>query len=222
MLGRGSTGVVFEARDETLDVEVAVKLLDDSRGDSFERLRREIVVGRFLAHPNVCRVHDFGVCNDRAFITMELVRGTKLSEAIREGVEYERAIHILDCVCDALEAAHAQGVTHRDLGPENIMLAEDGRVVVMGVGLRAEPASVESDLYALGMLALQLLSRELDDADRGHTLDRVPQSYRAVLAKCVHQQLHRRYPSARALRIALRYAARRNRFSSRPPRHVAQ
>jgi serine/threonine-protein kinase len=133
-------GEVYEARDEVLERDVAVKILpaaasDDSR--SLARLRREAQAAAALTHPNCVAVHDFVVADGRAFIIMELVLGRSLSRMLDGGAALppSRAVRIARDVADALAYAHARGVTHRDVAPGNVIVGPDGRTKVLDFGL---------------------------------------------------------------------------------------
>jgi serine/threonine protein kinase len=142
LLGTGGMGSVYVAHDPELGREVAVKLLAPALGDSeacalFEaRFRREARALARVAHPNVVAVHDFGTVDDRMFITMELIEGQTVADWCK--AERPAARAILDVFVAAgrgLAAAHAAGVVHRDVKPENMMLGKDGRVRVVDFGL---------------------------------------------------------------------------------------
>ncbi|WP_083502622.1 serine/threonine-protein kinase [Sphaerimonospora mesophila] len=183
-IGRGGMGVVWRAHDQLLDREVAVKEVrfDSAMGDELSDLNRRTMrearaAGR-LTHPNVVVVHDVIEEDDRPWIVMQLVPSRSLGQVIREDgpLTPERTAEIGLQVLDALRAAHRQGVLHRDVKPENVLLAEDGRVVLTDFGiarieadstmtrtglvgtpafipperLRGSPAQRESDLWSLG------------------------------------------------------------------------
>lgn len=157
VLGRGGMGVVYRARDERLDVTVALKLLAPAsartRGassSSAKQLLRELRVTRSINHPHVCRVFDVGEDGAHTFITMEVIDGETLeSAAMREPFSPERAVATLLQVCEALEAAHRENVVHRDLKPSNIMVATTGHVTVMDFGL-ARDLSVDASASTQG------------------------------------------------------------------------
>lgn len=144
-LGRGSFGAVYEAEDLQLEEHVALKLLraEVRQNPSFlGHLHHEIVVGRRISHPNVCRIYDLGTCGEIHFISMALVRGEGLDRYLERGLPTpEQALSILLQIAQALEAAHHQGVVHRDLKPSNIMVQPSSSpdaepvVIVMDFGL---------------------------------------------------------------------------------------
>lgn len=142
-LGHGGMGTVWRARDETVDREVAVKeprvpdhLPERERANVYERMRREARAAARLDHPAVVNVHDVAVVDGQPWIVMELVRGRSLGDALREGTLGSReAARIGLEVLGALEAAHAAGVLHRDVKPDNVLLGPHGRVVLTDFGI---------------------------------------------------------------------------------------
>lgn len=135
-LGQGGMATVLRARDETLDREVALKLLHlelDSRHEP--RLLREAQALARLSHPNVVQVYEVGEHDGQPFIAMELVRGETLSAWQAERRPWREAVQIYIQAGRGLAAAHAQGLVHRDFKPSNAILDEDGRVRVLDFGL---------------------------------------------------------------------------------------
>jgi hypothetical protein len=158
-LGRGGMGVVWHARDEVLGREVAVKevllppeLPEEEQAVMRERTLREARSAARLSHPNVVTVYDVVEEDGRPWIVMELVRSRTLAQAIRDdgALPWREAAQIGVQVLEALRAAHAAGVLHRDVKPSNVLLAEDGRVVLTDFGI----ASLEGEttLTRTGML----------------------------------------------------------------------
>ena len=139
-LGSGGMGEVWLARDLRLDRTVAVKLLPaelTGDADRVARLRHEARIASALNHPNVCTIHTLGTAADgRLFIAMEYVEGVTLRERLAG-----RPLPVLDAVAIAaqvahgLDAAHAAGVIHRDVKPENVMIRSDGLVKLLDFGL---------------------------------------------------------------------------------------
>ncbi|MET9408795.1 serine/threonine-protein kinase [Streptomyces sp. NPDC002935] len=142
-LGHGGMGTVWRAKDETVDREVAVKeprvpdhLPERERANAYERMRREARAAARLDHPAVVNVHDVAVVDGQPWIVMELVRGRSLGDALQEGMLGVReAARIGLEILGALEAAHAAGVLHRDVKPDNVLLGRHDRVVLTDFGI---------------------------------------------------------------------------------------
>ncbi|MEV4100448.1 serine/threonine-protein kinase [Nonomuraea sp. NPDC049649] len=157
-LGEGGMGVVWRAYDELLDRTVAIKEVrysgvgDEQRAELNRRTIREARAAGRLDHPSVVVIHDVVEEDGRPWIVMQLVRSRSLAEAIRADgpLPVPWAAEIGARVLDALRAAHATGVLHRDVKPENVLLADDGRVVLTDFGI----ATLESEagLTATGSL----------------------------------------------------------------------
>jgi serine/threonine-protein kinase len=137
-LGQGGMSVVYRIEDTVLGRQVAMKIvsLPDGGGDLAARLLREAKVIAQLEHPGIVPVHDVGTLPDgRVYYTMKLVQGQRLDEhATQLGTIPER-LRLLQRICDAVGFAHAHGVLHRDLKPQNVMVGPFGEVLVMDWGL---------------------------------------------------------------------------------------
>jgi len=136
----GGMGEVWRAHDDTLDREVAVKLLrpESTSDDTFvERFRAEARHAGGLTHPNVGTVHDYGEDEGNAFLVMELLEGKPLSDLIRELAPMDPAevTEILYQIAIALQAAHEAGVVHRDVKPANIVVDADGYAKITDFGI---------------------------------------------------------------------------------------
>lgn len=129
-LGEGGMSVVYRARRSHIGDDVAVKILlgkfvkDDA---ALARFRREARAAAMLRHPNVITIHDFGETDDEhapAYIVMEFVRGTPLRDLLKSETRFavERAVRLMRGICAGVSAAHRQGVVHRDLKPDNILV----------------------------------------------------------------------------------------------------
>jgi serine/threonine-protein kinase len=144
-LGRGGMGVVYQARDVTLDRRVALKLLHARRDAAAQaRLLREAQVMAKLAHPNVVPVFELGEWRSDLYLVMELVTGVTLEGWLKR--EKHRRREIIDRFLEAgrgLAAAHAAGVVHRDFKPANVLVGVDGRVRVTDFGLSRPGPTLE-------------------------------------------------------------------------------
>lgn len=138
-IGRGAFGEVYRAWDTRLDREVALKLLPATRTDDDSRATSIIEEGRLLArvrHPNVVTIYGAERIDGRLGLWMELVKGRTLEQMLEEGHVFNAAdaVKIGVELCHALSAVHDAGVLHRDVKAHNVMLADDGRVVLMDFG----------------------------------------------------------------------------------------
>lgn len=190
VLGEGGMGAVYQARDRELDRLIALKVIrPELAGNAaiLQRFKQELILARHVTHRNVVRIYDLGEADGIKFITMEYVDGEDLRSLLKlhGKLPAKEAVHIVEQVCRALEAAHAEGVIHRDLKPQNIMRDKQGRIVVMDFGLARsleangmtqtgalvgtlEYMSPEqalggeldqrSDLFAVGLIFYELLS----------------------------------------------------------------
>jgi len=128
VLGRGGMGVVYLARDTALDREVALKVVDREAGEARVLAR--------LEHPGIVPVHDFGELPDgRVYYAMKRVRGERLDRWLTPDRGVGERLAVFLRVCDAVAFAHARGVVHCDLKPENVMVGEFGEVLVLDWGI---------------------------------------------------------------------------------------
>ncbi len=190
-IGEGGMGVVYKAQDTRLERLVAVKFLPPSHAttdSARHRFVNEARAASALNHPNVAIVYDVGEAESGSFIVMELVEGRTLKSTIQGEqltVEQIRAIAIQ--VADGLQAAHSKGIVHRDIKPENLLLTPEGGVKIMDFGiaklgdsqltqtgmalgtlaymspeqLLADEVDYRSDLWSLGVVLYEMLTREL-------------------------------------------------------------
>jgi tetratricopeptide (TPR) repeat protein len=190
LLGRGGMGAVYKARDSELDRMVALKLIRPELARNPEILRRfkqELILARQVTHRNVIRIFDLGQSDGIKFITMDFVEGQDLHALLLERGKFppEQAARVMLQIGRALEAAHAEGVIHRDLKPQNIMVSPERRVYVMDFGIarsahlpgmtqtgaligtpeymspeqaRGEKLTERSDLFSLGVIFYELLT----------------------------------------------------------------
>ncbi|HYN06741.1 MAG TPA: serine/threonine-protein kinase [Vicinamibacterales bacterium] len=135
-LGEGGMGTVYRARDTRLKRTVAIKVLSASDPDSVRRLLHEAQAASALNHPNIVTIHTVEQQGDIAFIVMEHVDGDSLDKLIPpEGLTIDRAVDYSRDIADALAAAHAQGIVHRDVKPANVIVTRAGRAKVLDFGI---------------------------------------------------------------------------------------
>jgi eukaryotic-like serine/threonine-protein kinase len=190
LLGRGGMAEVYLATDRVLDRPVAVKVLGGwlaHDGTFVERFRREALASARISHPALVAVFDAGSQDGVSYIVMEHVPGETVAEVIGKEGRFppDRATRIGVSVADALAAAHAAGIVHRDVKPANVMLTPDGRTKLMDLGIardiegeritrassilgtagyvspeqaRGDPVDHRSDIYSLGCVMYEMLT----------------------------------------------------------------
>ena len=192
LIGHGGMGEIYLAEDRELGRKVAVKLLAErfARDEALRRrfTREALAAARLSSEPGVVTIYDVGEWDDRPFIVMEYLGGGTLGARARSRpVPPAQALHWLDRVAQALDAAHARGVVHRDVKPANLLFDDRGEIRVVDFGVarvidettgqltaagtvlgtagyispeqaRGESASAASDLYSLGIVAYELLT----------------------------------------------------------------
>jgi eukaryotic-like serine/threonine-protein kinase len=213
LIATGGMAQVWEATDEVLTRRVAVKLLHPhlAADSSFvERFRREAIAAARLAHPSIVSIYDTCTDGEVEAIVMELVKGTTLRKLLddKKQLEPENAVGIVAEVADALEAAHRTGLVHRDVKPANILLSDDGRVLVADFGIAkaaegadlthtgtalgtakylapeqvlGQPVDARADVYALGVVLYECLCGRppfVADTEAGTALARLQQAPR--------------------------------------------
>jgi hypothetical protein len=192
LIGRGGMGEVYRARDERLERFVALKILSPRFADDDEfreRLLRESRLAASLDHPNVVPVYDAGEADGQLYLAMRYVGGTDLKAQLRRiGVlEPAQAVEIARQVADALDAAHAKGLVHRDVKPSNVLIDERGHCYLADFGLtrsvsergptdghligtvdyaapeqiRGDDVDGRADVYALGCMLFECLTGTL-------------------------------------------------------------
>ncbi|HEY7112554.1 MAG TPA: protein kinase, partial [Thermoanaerobaculia bacterium] len=190
LLGRGGMGTVYQVDDIDLSREVALKLIRNDIAENamvLERFKREIQLSSKVTHRNVLRVYDLGETDGVQYLTMQFIAGGDLASLLKRErhLPMERVLKIFKQVCEGLEAAHEQGVVHRDLKPQNVMLGSGDHVYLTDFGLaktleqsgmtqtgavvgtpyymspeqvKGEPAGPRSDIYSLGIILYEMVT----------------------------------------------------------------
>src|SRR5215813_11054982 len=193
LLGVGGMGAVYKAFDRQLTRIVALKTILPEMAatpTALKRFKHEVLLAQSIVHKNVVRIFDMGEDGATKFITMDFIEGKDLKNLITERGKLPpaEAAGILRQVCQGLEAAHAAGVVHRDLKPQNIMMEKDGHVVVMDFGIansgqsrgmtqtgsflgtpeymspeqaKTENVDARSDIFSIGLIFYELLTGKL-------------------------------------------------------------
>ncbi len=194
LLGEGGMGSVYKATDKELGRTVALKLVRPefvANAAAMARFRQELLLASKISHKNILRIHDLGDAGGMKFITMAYVEGPDLGKLMEdERLAPERALNFAKQLCNALDAAHAEEVVHRDLKPNNILIDKADNLFVMDFGLaksieseatmmtrtgqilgtprymapeqvEAKPVDHRADLYAFGLILYEMATGEL-------------------------------------------------------------
>lgn len=193
LIGGGGMSNVYLAHDIILNRDVAIKILryDFSNEEELHRrFQREALSATSLTHPNIVSIYDVGEDGDMHYIVMEYIKGKTLKQYIQEfsPLSPARSVHIMKQLTSAMSQAHENGIIHRDIKPQNILMDEEGNVKITDFGIatslgatsytqtnsvigtvhylspeqaRGGIASMKSDIYALGIVLYELLTGEL-------------------------------------------------------------
>jgi serine/threonine-protein kinase len=171
LLGRGGMGAVYLPRDERMGRQVALKVLPPELADDErfrERFLREWRIAAALEHPHIVPIYDAGEADGQLYIAMRYVEGSDLRELIRgqSPLEPTRVLRIVSQIADALDAAHARGLVHRDVKPANVLLDEGGNSYLCDFGLTKNVSSA-SGLTGTGQMVgtLEYIAPEAIRAD---------------------------------------------------------
>lgn len=190
LLGQGGMGRVYKAYDKDLDRVVAIKVVRQgalSETDALRRFKQELLLASKISHKNILRIHDMGEVNGVRFISMAYVEGQDLHQIITSNpkMPLDRMLNFAKQFAEALAAAHAEGVIHRDLKPQNILVGKDDQIYISDFGLaksfeegavamtktgaflgtprymspeqvEGRPADQRSDLYAYGLILYEM------------------------------------------------------------------
>ena len=190
LLGQGAMGRVYKAFDKDLERAVAIKVVRPgmmAESDALKRFKQELLLASKVSHKNILRIHDLGEVGDTKFISMAFVEGSDLNKIIvqQNPLPFERILSFAEQLADALAAAHSEGVIHRDLKPQNILVANDDHLYVSDFGLaksfeqdavgmtrtgvflgtplymspeqvEGKPADQRSDLYSYGLILYEM------------------------------------------------------------------
>ena len=167
-IGAGGMGEVYRAHDSRLERQVAIKVLPEHLSQSPQALARFVRETKALAalsHPNLLAIFDTGIENSISYAVTELLEGETLRASLRHGpLPWRKAVEIGTSLAEGLAAAHAKGITHRDLKLENIFLTVDGRFKILDFGLARVQATqssgdAETQTQAGTLLALPAICR---------------------------------------------------------------
>jgi len=195
LLGQGGMGRVYKAYDKDLDRTVAIKVVREGaigQSDALKRFKQELVLASKISHKNILRIHDMGDVAGLRFISMAYVEGQDLQHIIRDNpkMPMERVLKFTQQIAEALAAAHAEGVVHRDLKPQNLLVDKNDQIFVCDFGLaksfeegaigmtrtgaflgtprymspeqvEGKPADGRADLYALGLIIYEMVAGDV-------------------------------------------------------------
>jgi len=192
-IGRGGMGIVYEGFDPAIGRKVAIKTLRTETIDPedlpefLERFRREAQSAGRLSHPHIVTIHEYGEQDGMPYLVMEYINGRDLSADLKRGIRYslDEVVRVMTQLLGALAHAHENGVVHRDIKPQNILLLDDGSLKVVDFGIArieesesftktglsigtpaymspeqvlGQHVTAKSDIFSVGTLFYQLLT----------------------------------------------------------------
>lgn len=195
LLGQGGMGRVYKAYDKELDRTVAIKVVREGaigQADALKRFKQELVLASKISHKNILRIHDMGDVGGLRFISMAFVEGQDLQHIIHDNpkMPLDRILNFARQIAEALAAAHAEGVVHRDLKPQNLLVDKNDQIFVCDFGLaksfeegaigmtrtgaflgtprymspeqvEGKPADNRADLYSYGLILYEMVTGDV-------------------------------------------------------------
>ena len=250
-LGRGGMGVVYKARQKSLNRLVAIKILDPALQQEpkfAERFAREAELLARFNHPHIVTIHDFGEAEGLFYLVMEYVDGMNLRELLRGGkLGITQALAIIPPLCDALQYAHSKGIVHRDIKPENLLIDREGRVKIADFGIAmllgaggewagtppymapeqanlAATSDHRADLYSLGVVLYEMLTGERPGKNLIVPSRKVQSDVRIdkMVLRALEQAPELRYQTAAEFRSGVEAVTRPEAPPADPPLVVAE
>ncbi|MGJ8723569.1 MAG: serine/threonine-protein kinase [Roseibacillus sp.] len=249
-LGRGGMGVVYKARQKSLNRLVAIKILAperESESHFSERFAHEAELLAKLNHPHIVTIHDFGETDGLYYLVMEYVDGVNLRDLLRDGkLEAKQALAIVPPVCEALQYAHDKGIVHRDIKPENLLVDREGGIKIADFGIaflvgatsetsgtppymapeQGTPSEVDhrADIYALGVVLYEMLTGERPTSPLNLPSQKVSLDIRIddIVLRALNKEPELRYRTANEFRTVVENVTPETNVAEPPPAGVSQ